>query len=259
MGVDPLADQYADQGTGNFAGNDPVNFQDPSGAYLVDGFGTVSLKEGRGQNSLYMMPGTGGPSGDLGDGGSNPWAKTSGFASHDARFAAFREARGVRQAFARALDTYENNRPTTLDSKEDQPDITVMYGGLVNTGDASLHIKPEIDGYIDNKYYKADGSYELLPGQAWNHPLDGIALASRPNEVFKVGTGAWQVGITATAKNVYFASPEMSLMHMLSPLHGWKGRSWITGRHEVRSPEHPNGDYTWDALFEQRTTPFKKQ
>ena len=37
LGVDPLADMYADQGTGNFAGNDPVNQNDPTGAFISDG------------------------------------------------------------------------------------------------------------------------------------------------------------------------------------------------------------------------------
>ena len=36
LGVDPLADMYADQGTGNFAGNDPVNQNDPTGAFISD-------------------------------------------------------------------------------------------------------------------------------------------------------------------------------------------------------------------------------
>ena len=36
LGVDPLADKYADQGTANFAGNDPVNQNDPTGAFISD-------------------------------------------------------------------------------------------------------------------------------------------------------------------------------------------------------------------------------
>ena len=47
QGVDPLADAFADQSPGSFAGNDPANSQDPTGAY-TDSNGNST----RGQDNL---------------------------------------------------------------------------------------------------------------------------------------------------------------------------------------------------------------
>jgi RHS repeat-associated protein len=53
LGVDPLAGAYADQGPSVFAGDDPVNFQDPTGLWAEsDGFGNITLSGGRGQSSF---------------------------------------------------------------------------------------------------------------------------------------------------------------------------------------------------------------
>jgi RHS repeat-associated protein len=82
LGVDPLAGAYADQGPSVFAGDDPVNFQDPTGLWpTTDYFGNMGLTGGRGHDSFgfsYSNPhldptGSGigmgvGPTGEY-----NPW------------------------------------------------------------------------------------------------------------------------------------------------------------------------------------------
>ena len=101
LGVDALADVYDSQTPFGFASNDPVNGQDPTGAYEVDGFGNIRLKGGRGHDSFgfsYSNPHTDPTGSSIGMGvGSaptvfdvpearlvSPWASISTFDLHTA-------------------------------------------------------------------------------------------------------------------------------------------------------------------------------
>jgi RHS repeat-associated protein len=138
LGVDPLADSYADLTPYQFGGNDPANLNDPTGAVIsMDNMGHLSFSSGMGNrgNDFFFREnmdangsgggggGSGGSSGigmgiDLGINGLIPIGTTGSiFDVYDERYKKSKEAADVINFLNNAISDLMSSRPTTYDSK----------------------------------------------------------------------------------------------------------------------------------------------
>jgi RHS repeat-associated protein len=155
LGVDPMADSYADMAPYQFAGNDPVNFNDPSGAVIsMDAMGRMTMTGGRGNDFFFRPnmdgPGSGGGGDSGGGGGGNgigmgidlgisglvPVGSAANiFNIYDAWYKAAKDAKAEKKqadlatdAFNKALAYWEDIQPNTARSGNDIPNATNFFG-----------------------------------------------------------------------------------------------------------------------------------
>lgn len=103
---------------------------------------------------------------------------------------------------------------------------------LINDSDFTISFKPEKTMTVDGKKYDNNGSYELKPGEIWEHGFDGVAAPHiSVGSVYKVNNG---VSVTVTNDDVnphWFGSG--SFFAKLGTFiggkdgGGWKNENWL--------------------------------
>ena len=139
QGVDVLADSYASLTPYQFAGNDPINHNDPTGAVVtMDAMGHMNMTGGRGQDSFgfaYQDHGAMDSRGDSGWSGIGAGINIPGLASVGSGMSAFDMHDGMRDQYwlahtgLSALNDFVGGLNATWDSRHNSFGYYSRFGG----------------------------------------------------------------------------------------------------------------------------------
>jgi uncharacterized protein RhaS with RHS repeats len=271
LGVDPLADSYAEMSPYQFGGNDPVNYNDPTGAVIsMDEMGHLSLSSGMGNrgNDFFDRPNMdssgggggfsgGGPNGigmDMGISGLVPMGSLdTAFDFQTLLYKAGKGEKAAKSLVARLFGDSRKTKRNTLNSgSEDQSDndnqFEAVLGYIENNRNPTMQIlykDPNIS-YEGYQWIQTVSSYPMIPGAISNPHVDG----SRTEDGTLIGYPFYQKKGWETIQNTrhairlggiaYFQDTPQNQYYFMAEttLVGISGNGNLT----------PLGSYTWGTM-----------